>query len=76
MTWGTLHAVAWMSLAAISAWLLIDGFQSGRTIGSRNTGQRENSPRAYWTVQTATALVLIGAAYGLFRTLEAMNLGI
>ena len=74
MSWGTLHAVAWMSLAAIAAWLLIDAFQSGRTLGSKGNDVRTTNPGGYWFAQGVTILVLAGAAYGLFRTLEAMNL--
>ena len=73
MSWVTVHSVAWMSVAAIASWLLIDGFQSGRSFGSRNDNQRDANPRAYWASQIALFLVIAGAAYGLFRTLEGMG---
>jgi hypothetical protein len=75
MSWEALHAVAWMSVAAIAAWLLIDAFRSGRTIGSRHDNLRAAHPGAFWMVQCATVLVLGGAIYGLFRTFETMNVG-
>jgi hypothetical protein len=73
MSWVTVHSVAWMSAAAIASWLLIDGFQSGRSFGSRHDNQRGTNPRAYWMSQTVLFLVIAGAAYGLFRTLEGMG---
>ena len=73
MSWVTVHSVAWMSVAAIASWLLIDGFQSGRSFGSRHDNQRDTSPRAYWTSQVVLLLVIAGAAYCLFRTLEGMG---
>jgi hypothetical protein len=73
MSWVTVHSVAWMSVAAIASWLLIDGFQSGRSFGSRHDNQRDTAPRAYWTSQCVLFLVIAGAAYGLFRTLEGMG---
>jgi hypothetical protein len=74
MSWETLHAVAWMSVAAIAAWLLIDAFRSGRTIGSQSDNLRAANPGAFWIVQCVTVLVLGGAVYGLFRTFETMNI--
>jgi hypothetical protein len=74
MSWHTLLAIAWMSVAAIAAWLLIDAFRSGRVIGSRHDNLRATHPGGFWMMQLFIALVLAGAVYGLFRTFETMNL--
>ena len=74
MTWDTVHAIGWMSVAAMAAWLLIDAFRSGRTIGSRSDNVRVTNPGGFWTTQGITALALLGAVWGLFKTLEGMTI--
>ena len=73
MSWVTVHSVAWMTAAAIASWLLIDGFQSGRSFASKHDNQRAAHPGAFWASQVFLAAILMGAAYGLFRTLEGMG---
>jgi hypothetical protein len=73
MPWQTLPSVGWMTVAAISGWLLIDGFQSGRAIGFRWNQDRDTNPGRFWMTQGVAALILGGAVYGLFRTLENLN---
>jgi hypothetical protein len=73
MPWETVPSIAWMTVAAISSWLLIDGFKSGKAIGFRWNQDRISNPARFWTTQGVTALVLVGAVYGLFRALESVN---
>ena len=69
----TLLSVGWMTIAAISSWLLIDGFRSGKTIGLASNQDRTSNPARFWTTQGVTALVLLGAIYGLFRALKSLH---
>jgi len=73
MPWQTVPSIAWMTVAAMSSWLLIDGFRSGRVIGLRWNQDRVSHPGRFWTSQGVTALVLVGAVYGLFKALESVN---
>ena len=67
----TLLSIAWVTVAAIASWLLIDGFRSGKAIWNQD---RTSSPARFWSTQGVMAIVLVGAVYGLFRALESMNL--
>ncbi|HVY90531.1 MAG TPA: hypothetical protein VG942_16820 [Hyphomonadaceae bacterium] len=69
----TLLSVGWVTVAAISSWLLIDGFRSGQTIGFRRNQNRVSNPARFWSMQVLMALVLGAAVYGLFRALESMR---
>jgi hypothetical protein len=75
MPWETVPSIAWMTVAAISSWLLIDSFRSGKAIGFRWNQDRVTNPGRFWATQGMTAVVLVGAVYGLFKALEAVNLG-